>query len=499
MMNKLNNYLHTPNWLFLLLILLLLLRVPTLFEPYHHSFEMTYLTTGEGIRQGIPLYKGLYDSNPPFIHLTAALAGSLFWFKAILIIWHLVTTYLFWKLTDVLYPKKEELQRFATVVFAVFTTLPLLEGNKVSTEVFMIAPLLAAFLVIFSKINNSKNLVAAGILLSMASLFKVSAIFDLLAILYLWIAIANTNRQGIKRLTKRIGFLMTGFLIPILIVFTWYLSQSSLDEYVKAVYMQKFSFMTTWHYAGVQKYQLFLNASLLFRAFLLSAALIFLYVKRASFSKNFIFLTAWLLITLFSVTLSGKPYPHNLIQSVPPAAILLALLFTQKTMESLFAIIPLTILVLVPYYYKYPHYPTFSYYQQFLKLTANKVSKNEYFASFNNSTIRNYQIAETIKRSTKPGENILVWGSDATIYSLSKRLPPIKYITDDQVKKQLGYKNIINELVKDPPELVIIVPEAKPSAEMESFLKQNYAETETADEVSFWKLLGPTVRSLLAP
>ena len=129
MLKTINKTLHTPTWLFLLLLVVFVLRIPSLFEPYAYGDEMIYLSLGEAVRQGIPLYKGIHDNKPPLLYLTAALAGSLFVFRAILTIWHLVTVFIFWKFTDVLFPAKAKsksiasrnikLQKISTSIFAI--------------------------------------------------------------------------------------------------------------------------------------------------------------------------------------------------------------------------------------------------------------------------------------------------------------------------------------------------------------------------------------------
>src|SRR3990167_11385237 len=144
-LHKIGDVLHLPDlpmWMCGLLVLVLILRIPSFFEPYHYGDEMIYLTLGQGVRQGVPLYSGLHDNKPPLLYLTAAIAGNLFWFKAILALWSLITVYGFWKLVNYLYPKKESLHKISTIIFGLLTTLPLLEGNTVNAELFMIGPVI---------------------------------------------------------------------------------------------------------------------------------------------------------------------------------------------------------------------------------------------------------------------------------------------------------------------------------------------------------------------
>jgi hypothetical protein len=115
----------TPLWLEILFAVLLILRIPSFFEPYYYGDEMIYLTLGEGVRQGVPLYLGLHDNKPPLLYLTAAAAGNLFFFKVILAFWSLITVYGFWKLVSSIFPEKKNLHKISTIIFGLFTTLPL--------------------------------------------------------------------------------------------------------------------------------------------------------------------------------------------------------------------------------------------------------------------------------------------------------------------------------------------------------------------------------------
>src|SRR3990167_3870089 len=134
-MGKILEKIHLPNWLVGVLALVLLLRIPSFFEPYYYGDEMIYLTLGQGVRQGLTLYSQIFDNKPPLLYLAAAIAGNLFWFKAILAFWNLATIIIFWKLAEKLSAKAAKI---AVFIFALTTTLPLLEGNIANAELFMI-------------------------------------------------------------------------------------------------------------------------------------------------------------------------------------------------------------------------------------------------------------------------------------------------------------------------------------------------------------------------
>src|SRR5688572_917938 len=200
-LHKIGDILHLPdmpNWLVGVLTLVLILRIPSFFEPYYYGDEMIYVTLGQGIRQGLSLYTGIFDNKPPLLYLTAAIAGNLFWFKAILAFWSLATVFVFYKFSKLLFnfptlkasDKErdiETLSKVATIIFALLITIPLLEGNTVNAELFMIGPNILAFLLLLGKNLTSKKIFFAGFLFGMSTLFKVPALFDLPVIVFFWL------------------------------------------------------------------------------------------------------------------------------------------------------------------------------------------------------------------------------------------------------------------------------------------------------------------------
>lgn len=490
--------LHTPKWLFFLLVIVLILRIPSFFEPYSYGDELIYLTLGEGIRQGVPLYKSIHDNKPPLLYITAAVAGSLFWFKAILAIWHLITVFLFWKLASALFPKKDKLTKAATVIFAILTTIPLLEGNIVNAEIFMIGPIIAAFLMLFTKKLNFKNVFSAGILFSVAALFKFPAAFDIPAIVFLWLVSAKLSKKNLGQIAVNTAYLVAGFLTPIAATLIWYFARGALAEYIIAAFAQNIGYVSTWRPGDVAKPFLSRNAPLILRAVIAALGLAILYWKKKRLSKQFIFLTAWLLLTLFAVTLSERPYPHYLIQSVAPVSLLFAILFTQKSIEQSLAIIPLALAFFVPVYFKFWYYPTTSYYLRFAKLTTGQISRNEYLSTFGSQVLTNYKVADYITRLTRKSDKVFVWGDGVAIYALSRRLPPIKYVADYHIIDFSTPAEVITALEASMPNFVVVLPDATAFPELIQFLRSNYGQTQTIDGAVIWRLLSPRIRALIA-
>ena len=461
---------------------------------------MIYLSLGEAVRQGIPLYGGIHDNKPPLLYLTAAIAGNLFWFKVILAAWSLITIVLFWKLSKVLFPKSIKFQKVSTIIFAILTTIPLLEGHIANAENFMIGPIIAAFLILLSKKLNFKNLFTAGVLFSIATLFKVPAAFDIPAIIFLWIVMAGLKTKELKVIAKNTLYLSIGFITPIAATFVWYFARGAFNEYLIAAFLQNFGYLSSWRPDDVVEPFLTKNGPLLIRAGVVAVGLVILYWKRKKFSKQFIFITAWLLLNLFAASLSERPYPHYLLQAVPAMSLLLGILFTQKTMGQSLSIIPLTVALLVPVYLNYWHYSTTAYYVRFAKFATNNMTKEEYLGSFGGHIIRNYEISTFLVQSTTKSDKVFVWGGDSSmVYALSRRLPPIRYVASYHIKDFSSPEETIVALKKSPPKQIVILPDASPFPELIMFLRENYILVSTIKGAEIWNQISPEIKASLPP
>lgn len=471
--HKISNKLHLPslpNWLCGLLALVLILRIPSFFEPYNYGDEMVYLTLGQGVRQGIPLYAGLHDNKPPLLYLTAAVAGNLFWFKVILAFWNLATIVLFYKLGKLLF-KQDKTQKLATFIFAILTTIPLMEGNIANAELFMIGPSILAVLLLLGKNLTSKKIFYAGALFGIATLFKVPALFDAPVIVFYWLITDLKNWKG----TLRSSFILfAGFLAPILLTFVWYYLKGILPDYIKAAFLQNMGYLSSFRPGDVQKSFIVRNAPLLTRALivLLGTGVVFLYRKKLS--NRFILFCVWTLFALFAITLSERPYPHYFIQALAPVSFLFAIFFSEKSVEQSLSVIPLAVAFFVPVYYKFWFYPTASYYTRFVNFATGRISKEAYFTTFSRTTNRNYQIAQFLTISATRSDRVFMWDPDSpVVYALARRFPPVKWIVPYHVHDFSSQAEVARQLTGNPPKFIILTS-GNPFPELIPLIRQKY-------------------------
>lgn len=474
---------HLPAWVVGILALVFILRIPSFFEPYYYGDEMIYLTLGQGVRQGLTLYKDVHDNKPPLLYLGAVAAGNLFWFKVILAFWSLLTVAFFFKLAKLLF-KSEKTVKIATIIFALLTTLPLLEGNTVNAELFMIGPSIVAFLLLLGDKLTSKKIFFAGFLFGVATLFKVPALFDVPVIVFYWLitrGLADWKKVGHDTL-----ILLSGFASPILLTFIWYFGKGALPEYVKAAFLQNIGYVSSFRPGDVQKSFLIRNAPLLIRAVVVFFGSVILFIFRKKLSKNFVFFSLWILFALFAVTLSERPYPHYLIQATAPISFFLAMFFTEKSFEQALVVIPLALTLFVPVYYKFYNYSSYAYYLRFVNFVSGKTDKSIYFSKFASTTNRNYEIADFLIHSSLASDRVFMWDTDsAAVYALSRRLPPIKYVTDYHVNDYSDRLEAANQIEANPPKFIILTT-AYSYPELSEFVKEKYILIQQIEDANIY-------------
>lgn len=477
---------HFPAWMILILALIFLFRIPSFVEPFHYGDEMIYLALGNAIRRGQVLYLNIHDNKPPLLYFTAALAGNVFWFRAILAGWMMATTVAFWKLVESLF-KNEKTQQAMVTVFAILTTIPLLEGQIANAELFMIGPTILAFYILLNKKLTIRNLVFAGVLFSIATLYKVPAAFDVGTIIFMWIVGLKFKSKSIPMFIKNSVVLAIGFSAPILLTLVWYASRGAFHDYLVSAFLQNFGYLSSFRPGDVTKPFLTKNGPLIIRGLILLGSLLLLWLFRKKLSKPFIFSSSWLLFGLFAVTLSERPYPHYLIQIVPAIAILIGMLLTNQTIEQSLSLLPLMLVVAALIKFQFWYYPSIPYYENFFKFFSGNETKEAYFAYFNPDSKRNYDVARFLATASKPTDKIFVWGNSSVIYALANRPAATKYVATYHIIDFSSQEQIINDLSKSKPKFIIILPDSPPFPSLREFIEPNYFPTQSVDGVSIWR------------
>ena len=227
---------------------------------------------------------------------------------------------------------------------------------------------------------------------------------------------------------------------------------------------------------------------LIIRTFFLGGVLIFVFLSRKKFSLTAKLILIWFPFSLFAALLSSRPYPHYLLQTIPPLAFSWGLI-TEKNKQK---VIPLGFSLLLAFSFsrfKFWHYPNIPYYLNFYQFVIGQKSKEEYFKYFGEQTKSLYQTAQYLKLHTTPDQKIFIWGNQPSIYALASRLPVGRYAVAYHIIDFKGYKETMEALESNPPKYIVISKEEKSLfKELSLFLQANYFSIFRFDDFVIFKL-----------
>jgi len=456
--------------LLLTLLVVIFLRIPSLFEPYWYGDEGIYFAVAETLKRGGILYRDTTDNKTPLIYYLFALLQTQFWVRTIALVWVLTNAVFIYFLGKALFGKKGAL--VATLVFGLLSSLPLLEGNIANGELFFILPTTIGFFLITSAqfLNFSiSQFLPSGTLFAIAFLFKVPALADLGAALTFLLSIQTSFKNFLRQTTS----LTLGFLLTILPFVGYFAFRGCFPEFLAASFFNNLPYTVAWG-GGIFS----ARALLLLKSLLLLFFFFVLFIFRKKVSSSTLLIYPWLLFSFFGATLSNRPYPHYLIQVVPAFSLLLGKLFGQKQrVLDLFLVSLVTFLGLKLFNLSFLNLKyQIAYFKNFKDFVVEKKSEKQYLAFFDPITPRNYQIANFLRERTTDNEKIFVWGDQALIYALSHRSAVGRFVAAHHINDAKGaQEETLNALKKERPKYILIDAGTKfPFPELCKLLGEDY-------------------------
>lgn len=497
MLKKLMSWVEKNEGLILLLLLVVILRIPSLFEPYWYGDEGIYLTVGQAMSRGSRLYAQIVDHKTPIIYWLAELSGKLIGLKLILITASGLSTALFYLLAKRLF-NTTWAQNISSLAFALLTTLPMLEGNIANGELILMPFVLAGVYGFwrFWPQATLRKLPAfipyfIGSMFGLAILTKVPAGLDFLGfgiflILMLPYAWNKTNRAKYTLIGLKI---VAGCLAPIGLSVIYFALRGDLYDYLQFGLLYNVWYISAWGSPFQNAIALFLS-SLKGRLIILMIITFGLWWQRKKLNLAFLFATTWFLYALFGALLSLRPYPHYLIQIVPAAAILIGFLIEGTNRKRWISLLIIGATVGIIYSLQFMIYPTIAYYRTFSRYITGKITQEQYFNSFDSRVAENYVIAKWIVKHTKPGEQIFIWGNEPIIYALADRSPVGKFTTTFHIDSLNAFAETAIALEKNRPKIIIVMEYEKTKfPELQAFLANQYAPIEKIGQALIYKRL----------
>jgi len=433
-------------YILLIAFTFLILRLPSLFEPNWYGDEGIYLVLGQAVRKGLILYSQIHDNKPPTLYFLAALSQTVFGFRLLLSLWMIPTIYSFYLLA-----KKNKL---ATLIFVIFSSIPLIEGNIANAEVFMLLPTILAIYLFL----NKKQFFIPGLLLGFAFTIKVPVAIEFVFI-FIYSFFYFTQHRWLNLIKLAIGF-----ILPIGLYLIYFFVVGASAEFLFAALFQNFGYLSSWavgtHSGSATSGGLIPRAMFM----ILSWVLVYFYAKSNPKKLHFVFLLGWFSATFFGALLSTRPYPHYLIQLLPP----LILTVLSLKQSKILAIVPLFLLIFAVVRYKFYFYPVFSYYQNFYF----QGNQPQFFGGDLHDT---QKIADYLKLNTNPSDRIFVWGDQPFVYVLSDRLPVGRFVVSYHIADFSQYDYSMNQLKIHPPKYIVYYQmSSRPFPQLDSFLNNYY-------------------------
>jgi 4-amino-4-deoxy-L-arabinose transferase-like glycosyltransferase len=307
------------------LLVLAVLRLPSLMEPHWYTDEAGYLNVARQLLQGKILYLQTWNNKPPLMLWTFALDVKLFGTSEIAL--HVLTLIsgavtiaaIVWAASRLYTPRRAMV---AGVIAAVILGLPIVDAELALPESLLIAPLTWAGAIILVRILRGDRAgltrripwwpVAAGVLMAAAIAYQQTAVAETSAFFFA-ILIAPA-------LLRRDAFIFLGTAVAITLV--W------LSAAIITAGAGKVAFALAGFYVNYTKAALPSSAAggLAHFGLALAAAVLLAAGAIASRRRDRVdwVLMLWAGATLLVTAVAGQQYPHFLVPAVAPLTLLAA-------------------------------------------------------------------------------------------------------------------------------------------------------------------------------
>jgi 4-amino-4-deoxy-L-arabinose transferase-like glycosyltransferase len=393
------------------LLISLIWRVPSLFDPPWVNDEGTYFAVAQAISHGYRLYAGVWENKPPAIYVLYAgvyqvLGPSLVGVRTMAALAVLGLVALVYAIAG---RYLDRASRLAASLFAgLLLGTPFLEGTTANAEVFL--AFLSA-LGVWAAIDREHS-VLGGVALGLAVLFKAVAGFDAAA-LGIWLFFNDRSR-------------VRPYAAGLLVVLGATLAACTLAGILPD--MLRDALLYDLGYVG-QGNGGRIPALLLVKLAILAALTVIL--RRREFPY------LWLVYSTAGALFSGRIFGHYMLQLVPALCIVIVMVIRPPLREAGWLAVLPSIFLGLALACAFAGWilnvrgddsifaRRLQYYANFARYALRTESRQTYQSQVDDHVSRNVRIARAL--GSLPSGRVLVWGNTPWIYPLSDRLPATKY------------------------------------------------------------------------
>ena len=450
----------------------LVLRIPSFFEPAWHTDEGTFAGVAQGLLHGRGLYSQAWESKPPLFLLSYAgifkLLGTGVWQPKLAAALAAITTQLIVFLIG-----RHLMSNFRALVASVLTgvilAVPFWDGNLALSEVLSLPFECAAVLIAISRFDREGTRgdawqCLAGGLFGAAFLMRQPAILALPCVA-VWLIFAQQPS------VRRLGLLGFGASVPLLLAGIIFAFDGSFAWFWNANVSYFFYYIPT----GNRLTDALLP--FLFLPLLVTLALLLVGHLRRQAVPVWALPALWYSAAFIGSLLNGKDYSHYLLLTAPPLMLLLAALWPGSLRLSrrhirwevftLALVVGISWFAVVGNVYGDPlgrHWTKgLNYYGNFLEYATHRKSRLRYEAFFDKRTETTVALDALLGRIHAQGKSAYIWGEYPWVYALADLTPFSRYVTsyyileDDERGSEL-----MTELSHNPPSIIVIASDAEP-------------------------------------
>ncbi|MGH7611519.1 MAG: glycosyltransferase family 39 protein [Candidatus Dormibacteria bacterium] len=478
------------------LLVLALLKLPSLFEPHWYTDEAGYANTAWQMAHGKVLYLTVWNNKPPLLfwiyqlaqggfgnselglHLLSGVAGL----AALAAVFVLAR----WSLS----PRRTWI---VMLLGAGLLGTPLLNGDLALPECFLVAfTAWAMVCVVAARRAQSQPralLLAglAGLLLAAGCLVQQTALADAFAAV-------------LVLLVGRRGWATSAALVSVLVVAI----AAVLAPFVAAAGAHRVFFFLVTSYAGYTTGSLHPSlASVLPRALALGLLVGGAWAAR-SWSPQRLVPWVWLGTMLLAYIIPNRPYVHFLLPAVPAAVLLVGRLdvgrlLRRPTLRTLGALSLGASTAITGVLWAGLLASGFSggslftikltgeYYPAFVGHLTKTLPEATYVSLYDQRAVAEHAAAVWVAKNGLRGSTGVVWSADSWDYLLADLRPvlPVPPIYMDQL--WLGTDTMLNRIRTTKPVVVILTSDAyNQFGPIEPLLRQGYTEVQALDQGQLW-------------
>lgn len=352
----------------------------------------------------------------------------------------------------------------AAILFVLLSADPLLYGTEANTEMFMLLPLILSVLAFFSGASNRRHeigfAILSGAFIGIAATFKqVAAVqWPFLILMYPLFA------EGSKPLSRMISFAISsaaGITAVWGMICLYFSLHHALNDFIYNVFTHNLEYVQG--VPGSQRLD-YLGGTLKSVArdewpIWLFSTIGLAWSLRSGRLKEFLFLLAWLVVSMAGVSASGYYFPHYFQQLLPVLCLAAALganaldrLAVWKTISAPLRRTLLAAIIIVPVMMVFwPFLFSYSNAQ-----AVDNVYPGSHFAE-------KQALAKRLAQITQPSDRVFIFGAEPEVLFYAQRVSATRYIFlfplygpySDAKAKQMA---VVDEITRNAPAAVLYLP-----------------------------------------